>query len=506
MLGGCVSEDLEGAEMLRTDDAAGPFVAVDGPSEVSVLPNGSVNLRVRYHDPSGVIAGIQVDFALSGAPQGASLAPTRVVTDGAGIAETKLQVGSMPGTIKVRAAAGEVADAITMTVIIREALDVALSVGVAYAGVREMSSYTVTAVDGMRCDQAVAAGIAGTVVYRFAELKRKVAFVLPADLQTALLAWGRDERGGELARGCLDFRAPITATSEEAKADLTITLTDTAMELDDTLSIALAVDAASAVAQLPQVVDQAVTRALGAGAHAGATFYLDAIAHRLNRPSADFAAFSGGLATQLSARDAGPEPLGQRMGELLQSRGGSIELLASYQPDEGASTHSVRALSSDGAQALDLAISPALTVTDSFDPARATLSFEPLRVELALGAYGAAVLAAMRSDTADEVASQLDEAAGCSVVAPWAQTQGICDAATASAACKDAVKELYGAVDDALEALPVAPITLTGDVATRDRSEDGAVDDLGPDTLAGTWGEAQVTSDLRVQAQTGLTR
>lgn len=506
LLGGCAVDDHGNAPAKAEDTAAAPTLVVDGPAELSVLPNGSIELRVRFANPDGgSVAGVTVDFALTGAPLGASLTPTRATTDENGVAVTKLLVGSMPGTLKVRADTRDATEATSLTVVVRKALDVQLAVTVAYEGLREIASYTVTALDGMECQKALAAGIAGDVVYRIDSTDQPVDFSLAPDLSTALVAWGRDKSGGQLARGCINYRAPITATVDEASAELVIALSDTVMDLDRALPVALQLDATTAVQLLASSVTATVDATLGSVPHADAALYLDAIARRLNRAGSELAGRRAELSAALAEADVGPKTLAVRVGALLATRGAELAVRATYEFGKGVSESALRAVASDGSKSLDLAGSPSVAVTAHFDAVRASLTIDPLRIDLPVGAYGKALLGALAEESASAYRAKLDEAAGCSeVVGPWAAAQGVADAATAAAGCTDAVAALSEAVDVAFDALPAQPIELRGKLQVHDRSEDGSVDDLGPGELAGTWGTLAVQSELRAQAQATL--
>jgi hypothetical protein len=173
-------------------------------------------------------------------------------------------------------------------------------------------------------------------------------------------------------------------------------------------------------------------------------------------------------------------------------------------------------LSADGTKALSFADVPsaklpALSLSSSFDAGSAELVISELRVELPLGRYGRTLLAGIEGESAG-VPPTLREAAGCSAVfGPWWSKNNlasVCDSGAAVTACESALSALRTQIDSDLAALDAESpaIVLSGRVLAHDRSEDGKVDDLGPDELVGSWGTIALNSELRVPVRTAFAR
>ena len=503
---GCVTSDLP-AEADAFVEHAGPQLAVDSQTAASVLPNESVALKVRYLDATGrPAAGIPIEFALTGVAPGASLAPWRAVTDADGVAATALLVGSMPGNVEVRAATN-VTSSVYMRVQVREALPTQLAVRVAYDGARDVAAYTVTALPQMHCDEALAAAVAGAVVHRFTDGAQVVDFALMPAVDSAIVAWARDDSGAQLARGCAEFSSPVSAAPDARHSELLIALDDTPLRLEGGLALQLHLNLLPSMKRVGALHQAVVRQALAPYAQdAEAAFYTAALSQRLGLPSAAFDGRRASLAARLREQDAGPTALGRQIGELLSQRGAGAQLRLRGALGASASIDSLEALATDGATTLALGLRPDLALSTTLDHDAARLVISQLRLELELGTYAKAMLAGIAASEPSEFAASIDRAAGCSaVMGPWTQQEGLADAATGRAACLAAVQELQARFGVELDMLSRQPLTLSGSLQARDRSEDGSVDDLGPGTLEGSWvAEDRVVGDVRVPTQAVL--
>jgi hypothetical protein len=497
--------------------------------EGSVLANSDVKLAVKFGDSTGgAVDNVQVEFSLTSSATGASLAPSRATTDATGVARTTLRVGSTTAGLEVRARARGAIGYVNLSV--EQANASRVSVRVGYLGTRAVSSYTVTSLPGMDCAKALRSGLAGEVSYTFAAEDESVSFELGAGLTTAIVGWGRDTTGSKLVRGCKEFTALTTNDQSKTQSGLVLTLEDLPLTLDSTLPVELELNVTGAAQQLSAAVTKSVDRALTpTGSYAmfaEADYYLDAVAKLLTTQnnSASLAALtslrtSSALAASLdpalSKGGVGPKAVGTAVGKLLTTRGAGITLRSSYSTKGLAAVSDLSVLSADGTRSLSFSSVPGTTLptvslSSTFSAASAELVVSALRIELPLGRYGRTLLAGLETENAGVLPTLVD-AAGCtSVFGPWWSKNDLVsvgDSTLAITACEAALRALRTQIDGDLSALDAQSpvITLAGRVQAHDRSEDGDVDDLGPDTLTGSWGTVTLNSQLRVPVRTAFT-
>jgi hypothetical protein len=500
----------------------------DPPPESGVLANASVELVVRLTDSSGgPVDNVPVEFNLTSSATGASLTPSRATTDAEGVARTRLRVGSTTEGLEVRARALGAIGYLKFSV--EQANASRVTVSVAYLGERPVAMYTVTALPGMDCAAALGSGLAGDVSYTFAAEDETVSFELGAGLTAAIVGWGRDATGSKLVRGCKEFMAPSTKDATKAQSGLVLPLADLPLALEGTLAVELELNAASATQHLSAAAAKAIDHALmPSGSYAmfaEADYYLDAVAKQLTAQSniealaslRTSAALAASLEPALSKAGVGPRAVGAAVGKLLVARGAGITLRSSYSASGLAPIGDLSVLSADGTRALSFAdvpsaTLPAVSMSASFDAASAELVISALRVELPLGRYGRTLLAGLEGESKG-VPPTLREAAGCSAVfGPWWSKNNlasVCDSSAAVTACEGALAALRAQIDTDLAALDTESpaIVIAGRVLAHDRSEDGKVDDLGPDELVGSWGPAiALNSELRVPVRTAFAR
>ncbi|MET0341368.1 MAG: Ig-like domain-containing protein [Polyangiales bacterium] len=499
---GCVSGDLDAPVGEIVAAPGSPVLEAEPAPREGVQPNESVELRVRYRDAAGRgIAGIEVDFALSEVAPGASLAPWRTVTDDDGVASTRLTVGSMPGQLVVRAGARQTGT-VYMQVHVGEVVKTHLAVRVAYAGTRNVSAFIVSAVPTLACAQALASGAVGDVVHRFGGGAQEVGFELDARERSAIVAWGRDASGGQLARGCTEFAPSSTAASE---ASLVLALDDTPLRIDQPVPVALRLRVTESAARLDALAREVVSTMLAPyAADAQAALYLEAIAARLNVAPATLDARRASLTANLARADVGPVPLADTLGAVLARRGAGLVLETRFDVDASPTVEALHALALDDGALVALAPRPALTLRTKLATDEARVVVESLRVELSLGAFGKALLRGLDAD--ETFVDQLEAAAGCrAVVGPWTESEGLGTAAVGEAACTEVMADVRARYDEALDALVRAPLELSGTLVARDRSEDGAIDELGPSPIAGSWiDDDPVQGEVRAPVQTTL--
>lgn len=494
-----------------------------------VLANSDVPLAVRFGDATGgAVDNVQVEFSLISSATGASLAPSRATTDASGVAHTTLRVGSTTDGLEVRARARGVVGYLNLSV--QQANSSRVSVRVGYLGLRAVSTYTVTSLPGMDCTKALRSGLAGEVSYTFAAEDEVVSFELGAGLTTAIVGWGRDVTNSKLVRGCKEFMAPTTNDETKTQSTLVLPLEDLPLSLDSTLPVELELNVAGAVQQLSAAVVKSVDHALTpTGSYAmfaEADYYLDAVAKLLTaqNDTAGLAALtslrgSNSLAASLdpalSKGGVGPKAVGTAVGKLLTTRGAGLTLRSSYSNKGLAPVTDLSVLSADGTRSLSFSSVPStalptVSLSSSFSAASAELVVSALRIELPLGRYGRTLLAGLETENAGALPTVVD-AAGCkSVFGPWWSKNDLVsvgDSTLAVAACEAALRTLRAQIESDLTALDTSSpvITLAGRVLAHDRSEDGAVDDLGPDALTGSWGTATLNSQLRVPLRTAFT-
>lgn len=528
LLGGCASAEMASAPPSDTlqPESVRTLSFESGGSAVTLLPGATVELAVRLRSVSGEpVSGMVVDFALAGMSLGGSLTPARITTDAMGLAKTKLRAGTMAGTLQVRAAS-EGALSTTLNVIVSAALPSEARVRVEYEGQRELASYTITAVKGESCDRALRERLSGEIVHRIEHEDEAVDLDVEPGASAAVHAWGSDETGAPLARGCVDISVPRTADQAARITNVSVPLRDVALLLDGELPIELAVTVTAPLKRLSDTLESAVDRALSPSGRytlfSEAEYYLDAVAAELRArgqleslskldAARKDAALPASLAPALTNSGRGPSALAARVGSLLAERGSLLLVSATLRGAEGGSVLAISANGDETTASLPLVAMPSLMLKARFDEARAVLRLDELRLGLGLGDYARTLLASLRESEPADFASDLREAAGCSAVfAPWAATQlaTVCDQACALAACEGAVEQLYAAMERSLVEVDAAgsAISLMGAVPVHDRTDDGGVDDLGPVQLQGGWSPGgAVSGQLREPTRNALT-
>jgi hypothetical protein len=482
--------------------------------DTTLLPNRELTITAVYTDATGTPQpDVLVDFSLTTSAAGASLSPSRALTDAHGSATTTLRAGSTSGNLEIRARAGSNAFAYLM-VAVQPALGTTLKVGVHYAGARPVTQYTVTSVPSMTCAQALSTGLAGELSYNFSAPDQQASFSIGYGLTAAIIGWGKDATGAKLVRGCKDFTAQVTADSAAAQKLLTLELTDIDLALKAALELELEVNVTQATRRYEDACTRAVAAVVSPNAaysmFADADYLLDAVQNTLTAMgnatgAAGLAArrTAGSLAAvlqpQLLARGVGPTAYGAAIGKALAQRSASIDARWTL---GSATLSSFSALSADGSQAVAFRKLPETSIVTSFQGDAATLSFDQLRIALGLGAYGQTVLASITDD-------ERSASAGCgSVFAAWWNQSALTDlvpVADAEAACDGAFKQLDSAIRSELGKLDTsATLSLTGSVQAHARSDDGMVDDLGPSLLSGTWGSDAIEAEVRVPQRTAF--
>ena len=528
LLLGCASADVASDALIEADDRGAPreLELASASPPVEVLPGQTVELAVRYRSISGESpAGLQVEFALAGMASGASLTPARAVTDGAGVARTKLRAGTMPGMLQVRAGS-ERTNPVYVDVLVVDALPSEARVRVAYEGARALASYTITALPSSTCQQALARNLSGDVVHRIEDAEEAIQFELPPGSSTAVLAWGSDDTGAPLARGCRDVEAPFTVNPAQRLLSVSVPLIDVDLRLEGTLPVEIALNVAATAKRVAETASRTVQRVVspsgGYSMFAEADYYLDAIARTLqmNQDSEALAALeaarssstlAASLAPAMTRAGVGPLNLAAKLATLVTVRGSVLLVSGSLTGLQLGSVDDLSAQSADRTDSLRLPLQVPTFLDASFDEARAELLVKELRIELGVGAYGRALLAQLLADPSLKLMSSLETSAGCAeVVAPWAEAQlkGVCDRACALATCKRSTAELLSAVQAALAEPEEASsgITLSGPVTAHDRTDDGVVDDLGPSELDGRWSPTDVVNgELREPTRNALT-
>ncbi len=504
-----------------SEAAYGGRLEFKGEPLLVLSPNATAELSVRYLDAQQApVPGKLVDFSLTGVASGASLTPASATTDDEGFATTRLRVGSMKAALEVRATADGVTP-LYIEVSVHDGDATTLSVEVSYSGQRPLAIYTVTALNGKTCAQALGADLTGELVYTVPKAGGVVQFPLGSGISIAVVAWGKDETGAKLARGCTDVPADA-----KTGRHVVVELEDTQMHLSGPLELELELNLATPMARITdaakRAIDTAITPSGSYTMFAEANYYLDAIAAQLAQQTATDSlsrlatmrtgtTLSASLSPALTKAGVGPKAVGTQLGTLLATRGAGLTLRTTYSAGELAAASGLSAMSADSMSALSLPLSPHASLSASFDEQRAQLMIDELELELGLGSYARALLTALGGQDAATLQSTISSASGCGdVVASWwakSDAAGLADVSTAVAGCEQAVQKLRTAVEAALSALDDAQgmIQLHGAAQLYDRSlDDGLVDDLGPSELMGTWGNGSVLAELRAPAKTAF--
>ena len=164
-----------------------------------------------------------VQFALSGNAEGASLQFASVLTDAEGYAVNVLTAGGTVSSFQVRASAGG-ADPVYFDVRVVQAARPALTLRVSYQGQRIFESYRISVINNMTCEQARQAS-ADAVRVSYLLRPKDEGIVYPEALGAGgtyiAFAWASDSTNSTLATGCSDFSPPIKDQADEAAFEVT---------------------------------------------------------------------------------------------------------------------------------------------------------------------------------------------------------------------------------------------------------------------------------------------
>lgn len=483
----------------------------EGDDEVRVLPNDTTELSVRYFDAYGVpAAGVTVAFALDDYAAGSSLSPITAVTDQDGRARSLLRVGSYEKkqTFSVRVSA-EGVEPLFISIVVKAAANVSATVEVVYRGQRQLESRTVTALPSTTCETALEAGIPGELTYTYQKEETQKKFRLGPGLHYAVVAWGKDNTNAKVAQGCAMVDAPITDDADEANRIVRVELIDTPMKLMGSYPLTLQLDVTPSVERLADALRESVRAGLPTGDAPQGEHFLAALEQEFMARElavgwdAERARLASDLEAELRASETGILAYAEHLTTQLGNVGSRLEMrttcAAGLDAPMTLSIESLRALSREGGQILELSaapdyVAPPASIQAAYSDTYAALQIATLSVQLGLGNYGRLLL----STLTDMSSPETDVLAGCAALSALVDREPLlqaCDEECALATCRRALAQTRSQVVSGLTQLDgVYPfIGLRGSVYAHERTGDGIVDDLGPASLEGNWGNTNAS-------------
>jgi hypothetical protein len=495
---GCPAAEDEKAE---TDQVAlmGELRFVEQDS-YTVIAGGRVSLAVRLVDGDGEpIADQQVEFGLTGSPEGASLEAVYATTDAEGIATTVLYAGRASTPFRVRASADGLTP-IHFSVTVGAAPSLSVNVSLEYDGDREITSHTVVIVEGMSCDQVRSnpndVRMSRTVPVNDPPL----AFYPGAGRSYAIAAWGSDETNSKLAWGCKAYSTPLS--DAEPSEPPKVTLEDIPFTATAAIPLSFTLNLKPVLAGLAPLARSAVTAALPATSTPQASFLLDLMQARVNIAAARRNDnLDAALQQLLDAASAGPLRFADALADEVSKDGSMCMLQGALTPvDERNMKLSsltlsppVFALPSDSL-AKDLSLSEValkgvLEFNASYLQEEAAVDVRALKIGLGFGSY-----ATYLSRLVELQPERYRARTGCTelqnlVTQRAASFAGLSasDAGTECTRGYDAlfvsIRQLWTALNQQRHTISFAP----GKLPAHDRDGDRNIDDLGPAQLTGSW-------------------
>jgi hypothetical protein len=454
-----------------------------------LLPQQSRTLTVRYEATAAVpIVGRSVQFALVDSAKGASIDPQSRITDAAGLASVVLTAGA-GGEFTLRVSA-EGASPLDYTVVVRDAVDPSLRVRVSYAGERTLAERTVTVVPAMDCATVLRESAVGDTTRRLTD-DEPARFPVGSAMRYAVAAWGRDDTGGRLARGCVEQTTDISA--EEVIEDVEVVLADEPLTITGNFPVVLDAPLEGLGAALTAPTESALAEVAGVRAVADErALYVDAVRRAFITAGGEPSAFaSAGSLLAQSLDQPGSPRLAPALGALVDARKARLSASATLDFTGAVPSITLDALQvGDGTGMWSVVLPTAGAAFDAaFVPARAEIDVASLTLPVGLDALVSALAlgADKASDLTAALAPQLPCAGFPAVLASDATFTATCDAACVIAACSGLASELSAALGTALaEAGPA--LTLSGQLAAHAR-DTTAIADLGPSTLTAAYAE-----------------
>ncbi len=492
----------------------GGLVVLGSPSIV-VAPRGAADIRVAYFDAAGApVADTVVEFALEGDAPAVSLSSGEERSNLDGEASVRLTAGSDSASFRLRAnAAGAEPVYVDVRVLesaVRKAMVVAL-----YDGLRALATRGVGALPGVGCEAALEIGMQGEPTASYEGPSGSVSLDLGPGLHYAFVGSGRDATGALLAEGCAEIDVP--ADGRVSILPVAIELRDRPLTLTGSYEVMLGLDVAASAARAAETSMRGGLALLSGTQTQGADFFLEAIdasarqAMRITQAD-DLLATRGALAASLEVKlgeeQAGPVPFLSSLAALIDYHGSALAFDAAYGVTSVAGVPMSFALTAmesralrvgDAALTYDVLSLPAANIAAQYDDARAVIAVETLSVQLGLGTYAGRLLDALEARDG-ALTGQLRDWSGCDELVAWASDREVvrkaCDAGCVRGACGIAIQMLQTQARAALAGLDAAhpSIGVRGELLVFDRDEDGIVDEIGPATFEGSWGQAPEAS------------
>jgi len=489
---------------------------------ITVAPRGIAELQVAYLDGDNEpVRRVDIEFVLEGDAPGVSLSADLEMTDDRGQATVKLTAGSDSASFRVRADADGAEPVYIDVKVLKSAVREA-RVEARYSGLRSVTKRVVTALPGMGCGAALAAGMPGDLTERYEGSEESVAFEVGPGLHYAFVGWGRDSSNALLAEGCSELDVPVDPVTKFKT--VVIDLLDRPMSLTGSYSVTIGLDVAASAKRAGDTAVAGGKRLLTGEAFEDADYFLDAIEAKVRVADAAAAdeiasarlsmgiSLAERLQDELDGEKVGPNVWLSKLAGQIRTYGSALYIEASYGVTSLAGVPmsiTLAAMQSRTTKGKTITLSydplslPAASIDAQYDDARAAIAVETLSVQLALGSYASLLLDAIdaRADNGikgelvadsgcDELVAWVGEGAG--MIAPQSPIADACDEDCVRTACTAAIDALSTAARSQLSTLDVnhPSIGVRGELLVFDRDEDGLVDAIGAAALEGSWGQA----------------
>ncbi len=521
-LGACGGDAAFGEGAALGSDGIGGTLRVLGAEAIVMAPRGLAEIQVAYLDEDKEpIRQVSIEFVLEGDAPAVSLSADQVMTDERGTATVQLTAGSDSASFRVRANADGAAPVYVDVKVLKSAVREA-KVEARYTGLRSVTKRIVTALPGIGCGAALAAGMKGEVTEHYDGAEEAVALQVGPGLHYALVCWGRDSSDALLAEGCSELDVPVDPAIE--LETVVIDLRDRAMSLSGSYGVTIGLDIAVSAARAGDTLIAGGQKLLSGEAFGDADYFLDAIEAKVrvtNKDGADEIA-SARLALGMSLAESlhialgdakvGPEVWLYKLAEQIKTYGSALYLDASYGVTSLAGVPmsitiaSMESRTTNGkvvTLAYDVLSLPTASIDAQYDDARAVIAVDTLSVQLPLGSYAALLLDAIDARAEHGIKGELASDSGCDELVAWvAEGQGLgtprgtiasaCDGTCVRTACATSINALLKAARSQLSTLdPYHPsIGVRGELFVFDRDEDGLVDEIGAAVLEGSWGQS----------------
>jgi hypothetical protein len=477
----------------------------EGEDTFSITVGDEVDLSVRLLGTNGApITEQEVEFGLTGSPEGASLSLARVATDSDGVATTTLYAGRAAAPFRVRASADGLKPLYFNISVGAAAAAPSVTITIEYGGLRMIKTNSVVIVEGMTCDQ-LRNNATDIRMSRTLDKDEQLMFSPAAGRSYAIAAWASDESNSKLAFGCTKYDAPLTPS--DVGQTVPVTLEDIVFTATAPIPVSFTVNLQPLLATLAPLARSAVMDTLPKTSTPQASFLLDLIQAKVDIANArKNDGLDAALQQLLDAANSGALRFADAHVAAVGQDGAMCTLQGSLTPvgEMGRSALAlappVYAVPSDSlakeVSPNDVPLKGVSEFDASYSPERALVTINSLKVGLGFGSY-AAYMSKVFADQSNR--SAVVASTGCIELRALltqrpASFAGI-TADDADKACQEGVNTLVSGIRGRWSALDAErnTIAMSGTLSVHDRDGDKKIDDLGPAELSGGWANVGTT-------------